>query len=634
MKKFRDYSLGVKLRIMVVLALVPLLAIFWFKVLPDTEEQFMQNKKRELKSVVELAVSVLDFYSQKVRSGQMTLSEAQEKAGLEITSLRYAGKEYFFAYDLDGYTKALGSDASKIGSNRKDLIDKKGNRFVEAMIDIARKSGSGYVTYYYPKAGETNALPKLSFIKLFPEWNWFVGSGLYLDDVNESISAFNNALLISILIGLIVAIIIGTSLARVIKTPITKLGIAAQDVARGNYNINLQYDSKDEIGKLTTNFTGMAGKIQNAMQEIQREQAEVQVAYQQAKTAQEKAEQQERYLKEAVEAMLREMQKFAKGNLLVYLPETDSGLIGKLFAGFNAAVHNVRSMMLRIQELSESVASAGIEISANTDELAAGMQQQSHQVTEVTTAVAEMTNTISENSKSVTGAAEASKNAGDTASSGGKEIEKTIDGMNRIAEVVKRSSDTVKALGDNSQQIGAIIQVIDEIADQTNLLALNAAIEAARAGEQGRGFAVVADEVRKLAERTTKATKEIAEMIKKIQHDTVDAVESMKLGQQEVEIGRGQAAKAGSALHEIITSTQKVADLINQVASASEEQSSTAALIQQSISGMSQVTHDSASGITQIAHASDDMSRLTSQLNDLMKEFIVQEEHNVLLSRR
>jgi methyl-accepting chemotaxis protein len=210
------------------------------------------------------------------------------------------------------------------------------------------------------------------------------------------------------------------------------------------------------------------------------------------------------------------------------------------------------------------------------------------------------------------------------AKEGGKVVSQTIEGMNRVAEVVKKSAETVQALGKSSDQIGEIVQVIDDIADQTNLLALNAAIEAARAGEQGRGFAVVADEVRKLAERTTKATKEIAAMIKQIQKDTEGAVISMKLGTEEVERGKSLADKAGQSLNQIISSADEVVDIVTQVAAASEEQSSAAEQISKNVEAISSVTNESAIGVQHIARAAEDLNRLTVNLHEMISRFKIE----------
>ena len=182
---------------------------------------------------------------------------------------------------------------------------------------------------------------------------------------------------------------------------------------------------------------------------------------------------------------------------------------------------------------------------------------------------------------------------------GGKVVGETIEGMKRIADVVNKSAETVKELGKSSDQIGEIIGVIDDIADQTNLLALNAAIEAARAGEQGRGFAVVADEVRKLAERTTKATKEIAGMIKKIQSDTTGAVQSMEAGHEGGRARDRLADKAGTSLTEIVGVSQKVTDMVTQIAAASEEQSSASEQISKNVEAISSDGGDGA------GHAAD-----------------------------
>jgi methyl-accepting chemotaxis protein len=253
--------------------------------------------------------------------------------------------------------------------------------------------------------------------------------------------------------------------------------------------------------------------------------------------------------------------------------------------------------------------------------MAAGAQEQTSQAGEVASAVEEMTKTIIENSRNAGSAAETAKRAREAAQAGGKVVSETVVGMRGIAAVVKESAATVTELGKSSDQIGEIISVIDDIADQTNLLALNAAIEAARAGEQGRGFAVVADEVRKLAERTTKATKEIAGMIKKIQADTAGAVRSMEEGTQKVEEGIRLADRAGVSLEEIVAVSQKVTDMMTQIAAASEQQSSASEEISKNVGAISTVTSQTATGTQQIARAAEDLNRMTEKLQELVQRF-------------
>ena len=334
---------------------------------------------------------------------------------------------------------------------------------------------------------------------------------------------------------------------------------------------------------------------------------------------------QQKYLERASHALLKEMEKFAEGDLTVSVKKEKDDEIGKLFDGFNKAVGNISRLIGELTEAVQATASAANQISASSEEMAAGAQEQSAQASEVATAVEEMATTIIETTKNANVAAESAKAAGEIANEGGKAVTQTVEGMNRIADVVESAAATVQQLGKNSDQIGEIVQVINDIADQTNLLALNAAIEAARAGEQGRGFAVVADEVRKLAERTTKATKEIATMIKTIQKDTYDAVESIQKGKNEVDAGKHLANKAGASMKEIVSAAGKVLDVANSVASASEEQSSAAEQISKSIESINNVTHESATGIQQIARASEDLNRLTENLQALIERFRISE---------
>ncbi len=329
------------------------------------------------------------------------------------------------------------------------------------------------------------------------------------------------------------------------------------------------------------------------------------------------------YLTRSTKKMMLAMEQFEKGNLTITVsPEKDDD-IGRLFKGFNKTVSNMKQIIETVKDAVESITQSSTEISASTEEMSIGGQEQSNQTNEVAAAVEQMTRTILETTRNAGTASENVKKAGLTAVEGGKVVEETVTGMKRIAEVVSRAAETVKQLGNSSNQIGEIVQVIDDIADQTNLLALNAAIEAARAGEQGRGFAVVADEVRKLAERTTKATKEIALMIKQIQSDTSEAVNSIEEGNSEVKKGREMANKAGESLKEIINASNKVVDDVNQVASASEEQSVTAEQISKNIEAINSVSHENASGIAQVARSAEDLNRLTENLQNIINRFKV-----------
>jgi methyl-accepting chemotaxis protein len=295
--------------------------------------------------------------------------------------------------------------------------------------------------------------------------------------------------------------------------------------------------------------------------------------------------------------------------------------IGDLQRAFDKFITTIRSTLTEVAGASEAVASAGAQISAATEEMAAGAAEQSGQVNEVASSMEEMAKTIIENAQSAQQTAGMAGDAKKAAEKGGEVMGQTIGGMRRIAEVVNKSGDAVRNLGSSSERIGEIVAVIEDIASQTNLLALNAAIEAARAGEQGRGFAVVADEVRKLAERTARATKEIAGMIKEIQTTTNDAVTSMEEGRGEVDNGIRLAEQAGTALTVIVTESQKVTAMITQIAAASEEQSKAGELIAKNVDGINGAIQENSKAAHQMAQTASDLSHLTHRLQDAVGRF-------------
>ena len=276
-----------------------------------------------------------------------------------------------------------------------------------------------------------------------------------------------------------------------------------------------------------------------------------------------------------------------------------------------------------ITDSSNLLASASEQLSASSTQIAGGADRQSSQTVQVATAMEEMNATVIEVARNSQQASESAREAQSTAAKGGDVVAQAITAMQEVADSTSITADTIKNLGKSSEEIGTIVSVINDIADQTNLLALNAAIEAARAGEQGRGFAVVADEVRRLAERTTKATKEISDMIKSIQNETGRAVEAMGEGTYKVENGVRLAHEAGDALKQIVRGVESVTGMINHIATSAEEQSATTDEITQNMDSIAEVAKSNVSAIGEVANASGEMARLASELKDLVSNFTI-----------
>src|SRR5579872_5373383 len=314
----------------------------------------------------------------------------------------------------------------------------------------------------------------------------------------------------------------------------------------------------------------------------------------------------------------------AKGDLTGEPLKGDSNdEIGDLIAAVNQMQRSLREIIHSMAATAEHVASASEQISSTATQMAQGAEVQRDQASQVARAMQEMSSTVLQVSDNSNKAAEAARQAAETARQGGKVVQDTLAKMQAISESVSGTSKKILELGKSSDQIGRIIGVIDDIADQTNLLALNAAIEAARAGEQGRGFAVVADEVRKLAERTTSATKEIAQMIKNIQDETRVAVAAMESGSKQVEEGVSSTAKAGDSLRSIIQMSEQVGGMITEIATAATEQSSASEEINNNMETIAKLVKESADGAQQSAKACQDLSGLALDLQNMVGKFSV-----------
>jgi methyl-accepting chemotaxis protein len=315
----------------------------------------------------------------------------------------------------------------------------------------------------------------------------------------------------------------------------------------------------------------------------------------------------------------------ASGDLTVHVESESTDEVGQLMKAMREMADNLHKTISRVSDTSTQVASAASQLHATSAQIATSSEEVAAQAGTVATAGEEMSATSGDIARNCLRAAEGAQQASQAANNGVELVDKTVSVMGLIAEKVQKTAQTVSSLGVRSDQIGTIIGTIEDIADQTNLLALNAAIEAARAGEQGRGFAVVADEVRALAERTSRATKEIGVMITAIQKETREAVIAMEQGVHQVETGTIEAAKSGDALQDILHQINDVAMQVNQIATAAEEQTATTSEISNNMQMITTVVQQTSKGAQETASAALQLNLNAEELQQLVGTFRLSE---------
>ncbi|MEZ5357423.1 MAG: methyl-accepting chemotaxis protein [Candidatus Zixiibacteriota bacterium] len=401
-----------------------------------------------------------------------------------------------------------------------------------------------------------------------------------LDAVTSSLNGLVLKIIILACLGTFIALGASYIVARKISRRIALIGGVAEELAQGNIEHDIEISSKDEIGQLIESFKNMID-----------------------------------YMKH----LARAAEDIARNDLTIKVePRSEADALGN---AFKTMVANLTGIVGDIAKNAAQLVTAATEITSSAEEMAHGANSQTEQAAQISTAIEEMAATILQASKNANEAREIAEGASAMAAEGQSVVGDTIHGMIRIADSASDSGRIVNELATASDRIGEIIGVIDDIADQTNLLALNAAIEAARAGEQGRGFAVVADEVRKLAERTGKATGEITEMIKGIQNDSSRAVQSMEQAGKLVEEGKSKADRAGSSLNEINTMSSRVMEMIVQIAAASDEQSSAAEQISRNMEQIANVSRQAADGAKESASAAENLNQQAESLQAIVDRF-------------
>jgi methyl-accepting chemotaxis protein len=318
-------------------------------------------------------------------------------------------------------------------------------------------------------------------------------------------------------------------------------------------------------------------------------------------------------------ATITEVEK--KGDFTQRISVSTEDEVGQTAKAFNELMAALQQTLGQVLDSVGKVSDAAQSLSAASGQVAASSSSQSEATSSMAAAVEQMTVSINHVSDSAHEAVDISRKSGTLSTEGGEVIHKAAAEMSQIAETVRHTAQAIEELGQHSNQISSIVQVIKDVADQTNLLALNAAIEAARAGEQGRGFAVVADEVRKLAERTTKATEEITQMIGAMQHSAQAAVSTMGSAVDQVSGGVALANQAGSAIVQIKDGAEQVVGVVNDISSALAEQSSASNDIASQVEKVAQMTEENSAAAAETASAANNLQILADTMQAAVSRF-------------
>ena len=512
-------------------------------------QDLMDARKLQVRSIVETAVQVAAALHARAQAGGLSDEEARARAAQAIQDMRYGGRdgksEYLYIYGANGTTVMHPIRTEWIGRNMVDEVrDGKGRYTLRDILAIAGASGAGFVDTSFPRPGSTEPVDKLQYVASFGPWNWVIGTGVYVDDVDQAYwSSIGTRLSINVAIMLVI-VALGVLIARSV---LRQLGGEPADA--------------------------------------------VQV-----------------------------MKRAAAGDLTVDIPQSSAGsLLGELSRMLCA----IRQMVGDISSKSDIVRRTAEGISVASGQVAVASHRQADSASAMAAAVEQLTVSINQISESAHDTERYSSAATTLAASGETRVAEAANEMALIAQQTSSAAGAIRSLESRAAEISTIANVIKEIAAQTNLLALNAAIEAARAGEQGRGFAVVADEVRKLAERTTQATARISQMVSTIQGDTSETVQAMQSAEPKVRQGRQLALQATGVLDEIERHAEDSLARARDVANATREQAIAATGIAGHVENIASMTEETDAATRNNAAAAQELKNVAASLQAAVAYFKV-----------
>lgn len=511
------------------------------------ESSLLEGRKAGLKNLIDAAKAVV---LEAKNNPALSEDEAKAAAASRLRSIRFEKTNYVFAYRRDVYNLAYAPDPSKEGPSNNPTL----KRLVGALFD-AGESG-GYYGYDWMNPASGNEEPKVSYSTIIPDWDWMIGAGVYVTNIDKKVAAARleieeniiatlGLILLVTAIVVIISLMIGVFVGRTVTRPLKVVSDMMQEIADG------------------------------------------------------------------------------EGDLRQRLPEEGSAELSELGRRFNAFVIKIQATIREVGATTDQVASAAEELSRVANETRASVQEQGSETDQIASAINEMAATIQQISGNANEVEGAASDADRMAKEGGETIASAQNAVNKLSEEIQQSALSINALAEKSDDIQQVLGVIQAVTEQTNLLALNAAIEAARAGDHGRGFSVVADEVRQLARRSAESADQIRKMIDGFVSESRSAVERMNQSRDRSTETVERISHATGALVTIEKSVGQIHDQVTQIATAAEQQSQVAEEINQNVVRIVDAAQRSDTGVTQTNEASHELARLGEHLRDLVSQFKV-----------